>query len=65
MNVIHSWVYGPKGQGVEDSATALMAAFFHSYLWLSSSVKLTEFPINYTSEKAAECTYVSPDKPKL
>jgi len=32
MNVTHSRVYGPKGQGAEDSAIALMATFFHSYL---------------------------------
>lgn len=65
MNVTHSGVYGPKGQGVEDSAIALMVTFFQSYLWLSLSVKLTEFPINCTSEEAAECTYASPDKQKL
>lgn len=65
MNVTHSWVYGPKGQGAEDSTIALMVTFFYSYLWLSLSVKLTEFPINCTSKEAAECTYVSPDKQKL
>lgn len=66
MNVIHSWVYGPKGQRVEDLAVALMAAFFHSYLWvLKLKCATPRISFNYTSEEAAEGTYASPDKQKL